>query len=479
MRPTLLFFLAVVVVTFFVRNNPFFWDTVQLASKHGHFFYETDFQSLILPTEIDSGHPPLFGMYVALVWKVFGKTLCASHFAMLPFLFGIVFFLLAIGNKLLEEKRAPWLVLLCFADPVLASQSVLVSPDLVLVCCFLMAVWAIWSEKSWWLALGVIGLGLISTRGMMVGLALFAFSIFASSEKLDFPLFFKKLLPFLPGGLLSASFLLYHWTQAGWVGYHADSSWGPSFEQVDIQGFMRNIGIMAWRFLDFGRVFVWVGIAVLGFIGLRRSNWNVPRFDRHQTGWQLVALTVFVFIAIGPSQLLYKGLLSHRYFLPFFIPLNFTVLYFLCKTNQCVPNIQWNRLVIPALCLGLASGNLWVYPQKTAMGWDSTLAHLPWYELEKQTEAFLKSENIPFDKVGTAFPNIGSRELYDLNGVADGFVEKNLATNCYVFYSNVMNDFSDTEIDEMQRDWVVVFQRKMGGVCTILYKNPKKGLCEN
>lgn len=70
---------------------PFFWDTIQLGSKHAHYFYETNFRSIILPNEIDSGHIPSLGIYLALVWKIAGKSLVISHLAMLPFVMGIVF----------------------------------------------------------------------------------------------------------------------------------------------------------------------------------------------------------------------------------------------------------------------------------------------------------------------------------------------------------------------------------------------------
>lgn len=60
--PTYLFFFILLLATV---KYPFFWDTVQLASKHAHFFYETDFHSIILPNEIDSGHIPTLGIYLA------------------------------------------------------------------------------------------------------------------------------------------------------------------------------------------------------------------------------------------------------------------------------------------------------------------------------------------------------------------------------------------------------------------------------
>lgn len=474
-----IFYPILLVVTLMVCNNPFFWDTVQLASKHGHFFYETNFSSLILPESIDSGHPPMFGMYIALVWKLFGKTLCVSHLAMLPFLFGIVYFLQAICSKFFDGKWAPWIVLLCLVDPVLAGQLVLVSPDLVLISCFLMALWAIWSANNSAVIFAVIGLGLISTRGMMLGVALFVFSIFVSKQKITIHLFFKNLLPFLPGGFLAASYLTYHWVQTGWVGYHVDSSWAPSFERVDFQGFVRNLAVMVWRLQDFGRVFVWGGLALVGAFYFKKSGWKLPKMNRHEIKWQFFMLTILTFFALGPTQLFYKGLLAHRYFLPFFLSLNLTFAYLLCTEGFKLMKNRWSKVALPIFCLLLAEGNFWVYPQKIAMGWDSTLAHLPWYRLSHQTEAYLKTANISYEEVGSAFPNIGSRELYELNGVEAGFVEKNFETNCYIFYSNIMNDFSDTEIEVLSQQWKVIFSKKIGGVCTILYKNPNTILCEN
>ncbi len=479
MKWHLLFYPILLIVTLLVCNNPFFWDTVQLASKHGHFFYDTNFQSLILPEEIDSGHPPLFGMYIAIIWKVFGKTLCASHLSMLPFIFGIVYFLHAIASRLLGQQLAIWLMLICLADPVLASQMVLVSPDLVLVCCFLMALWAIWDNRIMWLALAVIGLGLISTRGMMVGVALYLFSIIVATEKISFNLVSRKLLPFLPGGALAASYLFYHWMEAGWIGYHEGSSWAPSFQKVDFKGFVFNIGVMVWRFLDFGRVSVWLAIFAIGFLSLKRSNWKLPKIDRLKRGWQLIFLSILLFLAIAPTQLFYTGLLAHRYFLPFFLSLSISLLYFLGDNNLWVPKKSVMNLVLSLIFIVSATGNFWIYPQKIAMGWDSTLAHLPWDSLLNETEDYLKTQNISLEMVGTAFPNIGSREIYELNGETKGFVEKDLENNCYLLFSNIMNDFSDLEIDELNSKWEKIFERKRGGVKIILYKNPKRSLCGN
>ncbi len=458
-----------------VRDNPFFWDTVQLASKHGHYFFETNFSSLILPENIDSGHLPAFGMYIALCWKIFGKTLMVSHFAMLPFLIGIGYFLLKIGHHIVGEKAAPLLLLLCFADPVLASQSILVSPDIVLVFFFLMGVYAVWSNHSkWLLMIAIIGLGLISMRGMMLGVGLYFFTLYLKKEKIKFQILFIEVVPFIPGGLIAGAFLLYHFYETGWIGYHPNSPWAPSYERVGAAGFTKNIAVLGWRMLDFGRVFACLGLLLF----LKRFlPKNLKRFPKTM---DLVALATIVFIVTVPTQLFYKALLAHRYLLPFFISLHFLLIYLLFGEEiGTFRKSKVSKFIFPAIIFGFVLGNIWVYPKKISQGWDSTLAHVHWYDIQKDVRTYLDENSITPSIVGTAFPNIGPREWYELNGEMVGYGEKDLSENCFLLYSNIMNDFSDEEIDELENQWQAVYQKEQMGVCAIIYKNPNKEICGN
>ena len=153
------FYAIVLMATWLVKDHPFFWDTVQLGSKQAHFFYENGFSSFILPVEIDSGHPPFFGAYLALMWQLFGKTLAVSHFAMLPFLLGNVYLLSKMAEWLRPDHRPSWLLLFAFADPVLASQSILVSPDIALVFFFLLGLCGILKNRKWQGVAGATGHG--------------------------------------------------------------------------------------------------------------------------------------------------------------------------------------------------------------------------------------------------------------------------------------------------------------------------------
>lgn len=500
-RWLLIFWGLAVLATWLVRHHVFFWDTIQLGSKHAHWYYENHFKYLLLPTEIDSGHPPVFGMYLAAMWQVFGKSLIVSHFAILPFLFGMIYFLLQIGKYLVNKKLAPLLLLLCVVDPTLAAQSLLVSPDVILVCFFLMGLHAIFQDKSWLKTLAALGLALISMRGMMVVIVLFLFEILnhiINSQKAlttddsvtdlraggapfirgvsgvrrgqikifsIFKLLITKVLPYIPAGLFGLAFLIWHYQQTGWIGYHPDSPWAPSFERVDMQGFIKNIAVLGWRMLEFGRVFVWIALI---FITLQIRKYNkLNKLWQHQQVRQMVLLLIISTLILTPSLLLHRGLSAQRYLLPIYLALTF--LCFMLIFNY-LQNKNIRNIIFGITFLGLLTGNLWVYPDKISQGWDATLAHLPYYQLRAQMLEYIDNQNIPPETIGTAFPEIGAFKYKDLSDRTEGFAAKDLQTQDYILYSNIMNDFSDAEIDRLREEWEVVKRFENQGIKMILYQ---------
>ena len=248
---TLPFFVFVAAATWAVRGHFFFWDTVQLGSQHAQFFYDAHFSTFLLPDEMDSGHAPTFGFYVALVWTILGKSLETSHLAMLPFLLGIVWQSWRVGEKLLGEAWAYVFMLLLFINPVVASQCVLVSPDVVLIFFFLLALNGIFRNKKMVLSLAILGLAAVSMRGMMVVAALFLFQ-WGIQILGSFKSFLRLTIPYLLGGTFALLFFIFHFVKKGWIGYHAGSSWAEAFQWVDFKGFIKNVVLLIWRLVDFG-----------------------------------------------------------------------------------------------------------------------------------------------------------------------------------------------------------------------------------
>ena len=451
-------------LTWVAQHHPFFWDTVQLGSKHAHHFLESQFSlPWLLPPAIDSGHPPTFGLFLALCWKWFGQTLPTSHWAIFPFLLIINFLLLKIGHQLSSSGTAWIFPLLIWADPVLASQAILVSPDIPLVAFFLLAVWGIWNRNPWMIGIAVMGLGWTSMRGMMVGIALYLWSI-AREPRWSWRVLINNLWPFLPGGLTVLGWLIYHYSQMGWIGFHGGSPWSPSFQSVNAFGFGRNLAVMLWRMLDFGRVFIWLALAgiILYMNKLHLKSWLNRHPQIAQIGW----LCVLLALVLAIPALCFRSLSAHRYLLPVFISLSMLLWAML----SAAPLKQGVRsLILVALIVGLACGNFWRYPEHISTGWDSTLSHWPYYEVRGGAIKYLENRQIPLQRVGTAFPEIGPLKYRDLSGRNEGFKAKNLASDAYILWSNVMNDFTDAERSELQSNWQALMTWKKGAVKVVLY----------
>ncbi|MBK8920974.1 MAG: hypothetical protein IPM81_05615 [Saprospirales bacterium] len=461
--PFLLLTCCAAAWVFTVQKDPFFWDAVQLGSKHAHHFYQNSLQWTPLPADIDSGHPPVFGYYLALAWALFGKTLPVSHWAMLPFVAGFAALAFQLGKRLTNPAQAWWLVAMVCLDPVWAGQSALVGPDITLACFFLLALEGLTGGRGSLTALGVFGLCAVSMRGMMTAGALLVwqFFILLPGNHPGRRLVATGLL-FLPGLAFAFWFLAWHYRHTGWIGFHANSPWAPSFEPARSPDFIKNILVTGWRWLDFGRIVEW---GVL-FLLLAQNRFKLPDHNNHQ--WRQIAwLVVFLMIFLTPSALLYRNLSAHRYFLPGFVALHILVFLWL-STGQTARNLKTGLLVITAL--GLATGNRWIYPQGISMGWDATLAHRPYHRLRADMIAFIDREKIDWDSIGTAFPNINTGEILLLNGDQRKMTEKNAGQNRYILASNIFNDFTTAEYALLERQWILLRRQEQSGVWMALYQ---------
>lgn len=458
------FFLVVVLGFIFIRNNPYFWDTIQFGSQHADWYFTNKFQHFFLPEKFDSGHPPFFGMYIALCWMLFGKSLLVSHFAMLPFALGSVFLLFKIGDYFLGREKSVFFVLLCFADPTLTAQHVLVSPDVPLVFFTLMCLYGIFYNQRWLLMIGAIGLAGISMRGMVLVASFYMYEElhdFYINRKEAFKLksIFNRIIAYVPAGLVGISFLISHEMVVGWTGHHANSPWAGCFEKVNAIGIIKNVAIAGFRFLEFGRIGVLFGVFIFILIGYKKDN---------KIAQSLILLCVVSTLIILP-QLPYKVLLAPRYLLPISLLLSLCCCCFvfsstLKKSKQVV---VWGFIT---LCL--FSGNFWTYPKRISMSWDSTLAHLNYFEPRRKMLNFIAQQKIPFSSIGSDFPEIDAGYYIDLSNNHNPFHFHDFNKDEYVYYSNVMNDFSDEELEELEKSWTIVQSYKKGNVEVILYKHP-------
>jgi hypothetical protein len=469
--PFYLFFSLLFIVTV---KYPFFWDTVQLASKHADFFFESGFQSIIVPNEIDSGHIPTLGIYLALIWKIAGRTLIVSHLAMLPFVLGIVYQAIILVRKYFSEEWHYYALVILLADATLLAQCTLVSPDVLVVFFFLMAMNNLFPKKQLLYSLSLAGLALSSMRGMMCvsGLFLSEVLVYLTAEKIAFSTkWLKKLVVFafhtlkvyLPAIIISGAFFAWHFYKTGWIGYHKGMPWYTLFQPVDIKGAIRNILIFGWRLVDFGRIFVWF----TGIICFWHYIKNHPFIPRNLITISIILISVS--LALSHAEILHKNLSAHRYFLPIYLLISLLVTNYLFEVIQ---TRFWKKVAFYLMLAGMLSGNFWIYPDNIAKGWDGTLAYLPYFPLREKMMNYMEREGISINETGTLFPNLSRLKYIDLTKSEDAFAELDLKTNHFVFYSNIYNDFPVEQLSELKNHWRILKECKFMGIKIILYASP-------
>lgn len=463
----LLSFLIVSCLLLTNLNNCFFWDTVHYGSAHSNYYFSTNFSDLIVPNDIDSGHINTFGMYIAFIWKIFGRTLYNSHLAMLPFAIGIVFQLYNLCNKLIKPEFSGIVLLFIIIDPTILSQITLVSPDVPMVFFFLLGLNAVLKNKKWLLTLSITMLFLTSMRGVMISLCmlfldLYCNMIFKAKLHIKIIALLKRSLIYLPGFILLILFNYYHYLEKGWIFSHKDSPWANTVKLVDIKGLFFNIGLLGWRILDFGKIGIWF---VLFILVIKFKNQIFRLKETRLLFFFLICILIFVHV----NMLWANNMLAHRYFIPFNI-----ITSLLCATilfsDYVSINLKYSLSVV--WLVTLLSGNFWIYPPKIAKGWDSTLAHLPYYKLRNQAITYLEDENINFKDVQSFFPNTATLDRIDLNNDSRNFNNFD-GESKYVFYSNIFN-IDDTIYDLITKKYQVVKTFKRNGIFIIIYKKPNK-----
>ena len=338
----------------YCSTNIFFWDTVQLSAEHASFFYDNNLKLGLLPDEYDSGHIPTFGYLLAVLWKLFGKTLIVSHFYILPFAIGIVWQLSQILSQFIAKRFLFWAMLLVLMDTTFLSQISLVSPDIPLLFFFLLALNSIFKNKRIYLSIAISSLFLISMRGMILTVPLFLFDIIIngnfSFQKIKQSIFqiIKLGVSYLPAAIIFIGFNWIHYQEKGWFGYHENSPWAVFFEKVDLNGALKNFVIFGWRIMDFGRVLLWFVFVIILYKMYRsklKVDFNLKRL------FYLFGL-IIVFLSI--PAIIYYDLKGHRYFMPIYFSFTFLVAYLLFSK---VDNKRIRNVLLVILILGLFSGN--------------------------------------------------------------------------------------------------------------------------
>lgn len=457
------FFLFTSLLIFaFSYNFGIFWDNVLFVSKVGKHLYTNSVFNWIIPDSFDSGHPPTLGFLNAIFWKVFGKELWVSHLIMIPFTFGLFIQIHKLISFYIKDNFSVFLgLILIFADPTLATQLVIVNPELIQLFFFFLAINSILRNNYYLKVIALFFLSIISLRSMMLCGGVFLFDLINSyaieKQKLKSILNYKFLLSYLIGSIPGVLFIGSHYLAKGWIMSHPNSPWDTHHQLVSIGGFFNNLVILSHRFLDFGRIFI--------FIFILYSLFKFKKILHNKNNLQLLLLAITSVIIVAIASLLKTNPFGHRYFIASYV---FLILFSFIILQNYFKN---KRLIYILLLAGLLSGNLWIYPRSIAQGWDASLAHIPYHSLRSEAIQYLDANNIKIEETTSFFPNTNSLDNVDLSGDLRQF-EKYNGENRYLFYSNVFN-LDDETYENIDTNYSTIKKFKKLGIHIYIYKRNK------
>ena len=295
--------------------------------------------------------------------------------------------------------------------------------------------------------IGLLFLSIVTFRSMMLFGGIFLFEIcnilLLERKKVQSVLNVKFLTPYILCSLPGIVFVIWRLTTKGWLQTHPNSPWTGYWNFADFDFFIRNCIVLIWRYLDFGRIFIFCFL-LISILFFRKKIFKLEKNKK----LLLLAITSVFFIII--TILIATNAFGHRYFIVSFIAL------ILLTFNIIHKLFNRKKLIYFVLFIGLITGNLWVYPKNISQGWNATLGHLPYHSLRLEAIDYLNKNNIDISEVASFFPNYNVLDYIDFNGDKRSFSKFN-KKNIYVFYASVYN-LTDEEQKSLSNHYSVLKQ---------------------
>lgn len=455
-------FLFLILEFFFLMDIPAFWDATSKFLRAG-WLYDNNFEQLVVPTEYNSGHPPLWISSIAVFWKMLGKTIWSARLLLLFVNMGAVYQLFLLFKKTRIPQVPILLFLVLCIEPTFIAQTTSLNNDMLLLFFTLLGINSL-LKNNWLLyAIALTGILFTNLRGIYIAIVLIIthiayikFGIQRLKRKMYYS-YAIAIVAFL-------GFLLYQYQELGWVIITKNKSYSQHRESTSLINALKNSAAFAKNLLEYGRFVIWVPLLV--YLLKFRKKKNIDRTSKAL----LIPLFLFLLIfflgmvpfsnPMGPRYLMICNLLA--------ILLFFNVVYTFEYTS-----IKKN-IAITITVLAFITGHLWIYPATIAQGWDSSLAYLRYYTLEKEMLSFIEQEDLSFAEIGTNLPmhNRAYARAKSRGASEFQFAGIDLQENEFYLFSNIENKTRDEEIKILREDWEVVKEYTSMGVFLTLYKRP-------
>lgn len=454
--------IAMLIIEFFlVLDVPFFWDGTSKAHR-AMWIFDNNFSSLIVPTYINSGHPPLWITLLAVFWSLLGKTLGTSRFLLLLVNIGVCYQLFSFSKKTLVAPIAFFLLL--FMEPTLVAQTTILNNDMLLLFFVLLGLNSLLKNKWGWYTLALTGALLTNLRGIYTVIA-FALIHIACIKVTGLENSKKMLRSYVIAVLAFCMFLLYQYSELGWVIITKSEKYASQRESVGGIFVLKNILSFGKNFLDVGRIFLWIpliGLLVYGFKSKLKFDTSTKRI-----GIMFLGFTTIFFLGSVP----FSNPIGPRYFMICYL---LSMLFFINLMVLLQVSKKFRSILTTTVAIGFISGHFWIYPATLSQAWDSSLAYLNYFPKEQEMIKYIDAKGIPHEEIATSL-YLNARYYTKLQPELEkegGYARFNSDTP-YFLHSNVENSTKDAQLEYLASNYTEVKTVSQLGVFLTLYKRNK------
>lgn len=465
-HPVLLAFAALLFCMASVKI-PIFWDNVLQASRVAHHFYENGLWPPLLPQEIDAGHPPFFGFYLALCWKIFGRNLIVSHLAMWPVIFLLFYGWMSLCKHYIKEDTTLVLAIVCgLLESALFTHLLMVGPELLIIACVISACYALITRHYLAVSILYVALVLVSIRGTIWVMAFFPLTVYlhySTHHSWWRSWRWQEMMPYIISALAALCWYGYHYKATGYVTDNPHNTWSAAYRWVTLREVVIQWPYVVWRFMDQGRIFVLVLIPLLVYLTRKKAY---PPVSSKPILLFLIPAIAFVFlVTLRPMASV------PRYFIPLYMGGSLVFFYYL----QFIQS-QAKKIFLGLMVAGIyLSGHLWIYPERIYQAWDCTLMHLTYYPLKEAMEDSLERMHILHGETGTGSPLITPDKYTLLNNDTAAFMPLKDGNNEILHFAadcRMCNSISLRQKQELAIKWRKIAEWKNGIQYIKLYENP-------
>jgi hypothetical protein len=409
----------------FSTNIPFFFDMSYISSV-AHQIYESNFYQII-DSANDNGTPPLYSLFLSLVWKLFGRNLFVSHLFTLPFFIGLLYQFYKLSARYLSQSYTFVALIILLFDPIFSTQFLLMGYDIILVFLFLLSVNSILDKKYKLLIISTSFIPLINIRGFSILLSIFLIHSVLNKNK-NITSLLKSTTYYIPTFVITTLWYIYHYSKTGWF---VVSSQNTNLHHINsLMWIIKNFIFELFAFISNGRFIFLLTLTVILLL-------KPKSFFKNKSS----ELVLLLLLGIAPFILIFTPLqypTGPRYFM-----ISYPFLYILFVYHMQSTKKITKRIVISASIIVLISSNFWVNPYPYSNSWDSSLKSLSYLKIQKKMLLDITSQHINGEEIISSFPlhkNMKYNYLdnsFDIKFSESKINESRIGT--YIIYSNIYN----------------------------------------